>query len=108
MVDFTFPRPRSPLGMTMLWLRPRREQELSIYVIFIMTALAQTISTLPVEERLQLVWDIWDSIAEDQSNIPVSEEDKAEIRRRLELYRKGELTSDTWENVRAKILATRR
>jgi putative addiction module component (TIGR02574 family) len=72
-----------------------------------MTALAQSISTLPVEERLQLVWDIWDSIAEDQSNIPVSEEDKAEIRRRLELYRKGELTSDTWENVRAKILANR-
>jgi putative addiction module component (TIGR02574 family) len=73
-----------------------------------MSPLAQTISTLPVEERLQLVYDIWDTIAEDQSNIPVSEEDKAEIRRRLELYRKGELTSDTWENVRAKILATRR
>ena len=41
---------------------------------------------LPVEERIKLVEDLWDSIAEDRKALPVTPEQKAELDRRLEAY----------------------
>ncbi|MBM3460529.1 MAG: addiction module protein [Armatimonadetes bacterium] len=47
----------------------------------------QSIRDLPVSERIQLVEDIWDSIAVDQNALPLTEEQKRELDRRLETYR---------------------
>jgi len=41
---------------------------------------------LPVEERIRLVEDLWDSIAADQSAIPLSADQIAELDRRLDAY----------------------
>ena len=68
-----------------------------------MSPLAQQISTLSVEERLQLVWDIWDSIAADPSNIPVNKEDLSEMERRLDEYERDGNKGDTWDVVRKRI-----
>jgi putative addiction module component (TIGR02574 family) len=38
---------------------------------------------LPIEERIQLVEDLWDSIAEDRKAFPVTLEQRAELDRRL-------------------------
>jgi putative addiction module component (TIGR02574 family) len=38
---------------------------------------------LPVGERIKLVEDLWDSIAEDRKALPVTPEQKAGIDRRL-------------------------
>lgn len=47
--------------------------------------------SLSVEDRLQLVGDIWDSIAEDANAhpdvLPLSQEQKAELDRRVADYR---------------------
>ena len=41
---------------------------------------------LPVEERIKLVEELWDSIASDQKALPLTDEQKAELDRRLDAY----------------------
>lgn len=41
---------------------------------------------LPVDERIRLVEDLWDSIASDQSAIPLTPEQKTELDKRLDAY----------------------
>jgi len=41
---------------------------------------------LPLKERVKLVEDLWDSIAADQQELPLTAEQKAELDRRLDVY----------------------
>jgi len=41
---------------------------------------------LPVDERIRLVEDLWDSIASDQSTLSLTSEQKAELDKRLDAY----------------------
>lgn len=41
---------------------------------------------LPVEQRMHLVEELWDSIAADQHALPLTEEQRAELDRRLDAY----------------------
>ncbi len=41
---------------------------------------------LPIEQRMQLVEDLWDSIAADQSALPLTDWQRAELDRRLDAY----------------------
>ena len=41
---------------------------------------------LPIEERIKVVEDIWDSIAGDQKILPLTITQKAELDRRLDAY----------------------
>ena len=61
---------------------------------------------LPVAERLQLVEDLWDSIAVDTPSpeIPMSPELVAELERRLKDLDEGRERAFSWEEVREKIL----
>ena len=61
------------------------------------------ILALPVEEKLELVRELWDSIAADEAKTEVSEEAKAEIRQRMEAYRRGELKAESWEQMRSRL-----
>jgi putative addiction module component (TIGR02574 family) len=45
-----------------------------------------TLKQLPLDERIRLVEDLWDSIAADQSAIPLSSEQIEELDRRLDSY----------------------
>ena len=45
-----------------------------------------SLHTLPVGERIRLVEDIWDSIAADQANLPLTDEQRTELDRRLDTY----------------------
>ena len=62
------------------------------------------IQQLSIEERLQLVEAIWDSIAADTSTVPVDPEHLKEIRKRLAGYRtdreRGETARDVAESIR--------
>jgi len=44
---------------------------------------------LSVAERIQLVEDIWDTIADNPEKVPLSEEKKAELDRRLEAHQQN-------------------
>ncbi|MBN7799147.1 addiction module protein [Parahaliea mediterranea] len=41
---------------------------------------------MPVEDRIRIVEDLWDSIAHDQSVLPLTPEQKAELDRRLDAF----------------------
>ena len=65
------------------------------------------LSNLPIEDRLQLVQDLWDSIAADTSAVPVDADQLAEVRKRLAKYRgdqiRGELARDAAESIRSTL-----
>jgi putative addiction module component (TIGR02574 family) len=52
-------------------------------------------------ERLELVEDLWDSIAEEDTALPVSDEKRAELRRRKEHFRQHPNSGRTWAEVKS-------
>jgi putative addiction module component (TIGR02574 family) len=63
------------------------------------------IDRLPIEERLALVEEIWDSIAADSAAVPLTEAQRAELQKRIEEddAHPDDLTS--WEQVKASTLS---
>ena len=61
------------------------------------------IQNLSVSERIQLVEDLWDSIAEDPVSIPLTDQQKSELNRRLDTYRRDPSAGQPWEHVRRRI-----
>ena len=45
-----------------------------------------TLRDLPIEQRIRLVEDLWDSIAADERTLSLTDEQKAELDRRLDAY----------------------
>lgn len=58
---------------------------------------------LSVSERIQLAQDIWDSVAEVPQSLALSDQEKAEIDRRLDLYHKDPAAGSPWSVVRDRI-----
>jgi putative addiction module component (TIGR02574 family) len=58
---------------------------------------------LSVAERIQLVEDLWDSIAADPENVPLSEPQLEELRRRLAEHRANPDSAVPWEEVRRRL-----
>ena len=65
------------------------------------------ISELSVSERIQLAEDLWDSIlTQSNADIPLSESQKQELDRRLELHRQNPQQGSTWEEVKQRLRLT--
>ena len=60
---------------------------------------------LSIEERILLIEEIWDSIESEQEMPDLTEEQKAELDRRLESYRKNPDESLTWESVKSRLMS---
>jgi putative addiction module component (TIGR02574 family) len=58
---------------------------------------------LSISERIQLVEDLWDSIAKVPESIQLSEEQKLELDRRLDAYHSNPDLGSPWEVVRERI-----
>ncbi len=56
-------------------------------------------------ERLQLVEDLWDSIAQEDAELPVSDAKRDELRRRKERFLQHPASGRTWEQVRQRARA---
>ena len=60
---------------------------------------------LPLAERVQLVEDLWDSIAQSGAeDLPVPEWQKAELRRRKQEYRRHPESARPWAEIKRSIL----
>jgi putative addiction module component (TIGR02574 family) len=60
---------------------------------------------LTIPERIQLVEDIWDSIAtESPDSLELSPSQRLEIRRRLRAHQADPSSSIPWEQVRAELI----
>jgi putative addiction module component (TIGR02574 family) len=61
---------------------------------------------LSVSERIQLVEDIWDSIAAEASEtIELSQAQKDELHRRVAAHRTDPSTAVPWEEVRSRLFS---
>jgi len=62
---------------------------------------------LPLEERIRLVEDLWDSIASDQNALPLTAEQQAVLDRRLDAYEMdgdpGRLAEDVIADIRKRL-----
>jgi len=62
---------------------------------------------LPVNERIRLVEDLWDSIAADQRALPLTEDQRVELDHRLDTYEAdgnpGRSAADVIADIRKKL-----
>ncbi len=62
---------------------------------------------LPVDERIKLVEELWDSIASDQKVLPLTDDQKAELDRRLDAYEvdrnPGRIATESITEIRCKM-----
>ncbi|MCC5613529.1 addiction module protein [Nostoc sp. CHAB 5836] len=61
------------------------------------------ISELSVSERIQLVEDLWNSILPTADEIPLNDEQKQELDRRLEMHRQNPNQGSTWQSVKERL-----
>ena len=58
---------------------------------------------LSISERIQLVEDLWDSIAAVPEAIPLTKAQKEELDRRLDAYHKNPDAGSPWELVKERV-----
>jgi putative addiction module component (TIGR02574 family) len=64
------------------------------------------IQRLSPSEKLALVTELWDDLAAHPEDMPVSEDQIAELDRRMEEYRKNPMQVTTWEAITQRILGS--
>ena len=61
--------------------------------------ISQEIAKLSVAERIQLVEDIWDSVARDNGAFELTQERKAELEKRSRDFKANPAEGRTWEQI---------
>ena len=61
------------------------------------------ITKLSISERIQLVEDIWDSIAAEPESVVVTEAQKQELDRRLENFNNKPESGSSWDEVKKRV-----
>ena len=72
-----------------------------------MTTALQDLETLSVPERVQMVEDLWDSIARSNAEIPIPQWQKDELARRKRNYLRNPASGLTWDQVKQDVLQSR-
>ncbi len=68
-----------------------------------MTIQLEDILGLSVSERMQLVEDIWDSIAASPEALPITEQQRQELDRRLAAHARDPSEVRSWDQIRARL-----
>jgi putative addiction module component (TIGR02574 family) len=58
---------------------------------------------MTIPERIQLVADIWDSIAAHPESVPITDAQREELNKRLDSYYRNPLQTIPWEEVKKRI-----
>ena len=66
--------------------------------------LTEQVKKLSIPERIALVEEIWDSIAEDSGCFELTEAQKRELDRRIESFRANPSQGRTWEEIKNDFL----
>jgi putative addiction module component (TIGR02574 family) len=61
------------------------------------------LSELTVAERIQLAEDLWDSVAADTGELPLTDAQRAELESRLTDFQRDPSSGESWEVVRERI-----
>lgn len=68
------------------------------------TTIPPDIRALPVPQRIALVEQIWDSIAEDERRFELTDAQKAELDRRLARRASADAHGSDWPDVKRRLL----
>jgi putative addiction module component (TIGR02574 family) len=80
-----------------------KSSTLTLYSMSLHPLLKFDISELSIAERIQLAEDLWDSILEQQEELPLSQAQQQELERRLENYEKNPTNGSSWEDVKKRL-----
>ena len=69
--------------------------------------LTKQAKNLSIAERIRLVEEIWDSIAEENEAFELTDAQKRELDRRLESARSNPGQGRTWEEIKAEFMKSR-
>ncbi len=69
--------------------------------------LTEEAKKLSIPDRILLVEKIWDTIAEENQTFDLSDAQKRELDRRLELVRNNPGQGRTWEEIKAEFMKSR-
>ncbi len=58
---------------------------------------------LPSAERVELAQALWDSVAQNPENVPLTEDQRLELDRRLEAYAQNPTSGVTWESIKRSL-----
>ncbi len=67
-------------------------------------SLPSEIRSLPILERVHLVEQIWDSIAEDEQAFELTDSQKVELDRRIAAHEASPNRGKPWEEVKKRLL----
>jgi putative addiction module component (TIGR02574 family) len=68
-----------------------------------MSTVRKEILSLSVEDRRQLLEEIWDSLAETPAAIPVTDSQRKELARRRRAHARNPSAVKSWAEVRARL-----
>ena len=60
---------------------------------------------LSIPERIQLVEDIWDTIAAEADRVELTEEEKKVVDKRLKMYHQNPNLGSSWEDIFKRIVS---
>jgi putative addiction module component (TIGR02574 family) len=67
------------------------------------TLKALGIDQMSVAQRILLVEEIWDSIAAEDADIPLTEAQRQDLQHRIAAYEANPKAGSSWEEVRARL-----
>lgn len=68
-----------------------------------MKTLISEVGSWPIEDRLELIGEVWDSIVATSGIAKLTDAQKQDLERRLDAYRDTPKTGSTWDDVRARL-----
>lgn len=71
------------------------------------SALPSEIRNLPLNERIDLVEQIWESVADEESHYELTDAQKQELDRRIADHANNPESGRSWEEIKAELLADR-
>ncbi|HEU4931349.1 MAG TPA: addiction module protein [Pyrinomonadaceae bacterium] len=69
--------------------------------------LTEEAKKLPVDERIALVEEIWDSIAEDNGCFELTDAQKQELDRRIRSIQQNPQAGRSWEDIKSEFLKSK-
>jgi putative addiction module component (TIGR02574 family) len=69
-----------------------------------LSPLPPEIRHLPIPDRMHLVEEIWNSIAEDEKHFALTDAQKTELDRRLHAQKANPNRGAAWEDIKKKLL----
>lgn len=62
---------------------------------------------LSIDQQIQHVQDLWERIAAHPERVPLTDAQRAELRRRLAQHRRNPEDGESWDVIRERLLAKR-